>query len=100
MMTDEEYRRLLTALVGKHLRIPPSGPDFSLQGLQADLDRISAASRHLMALRHEGDTEQLNRVVGNLEEIRPVLLAKQYMTACGILDALDDAPDLVLGELR
>jgi hypothetical protein len=41
----------------------------------------------------------LNRLVNELED-SPVRRAVEQMEVSGILDALDDAPDLVLGELR
>lgn len=115
-MTDEEYLRFLTALAGKHLRYPrpslPFIPYFGqLDELRAALDRVSGTLRLLKVVKDPEDPALPDYLIKNLRDFRayeedaglrysPVRIAVDQMEAVGILDALDDAPDLVLGELR
>jgi hypothetical protein len=103
-MTDEEYLHFLTALAGKHLRNPLR---VDLIEPRFVLDRVSGTSHFLKAVMHHDDPALLNGLINALEglsfrdvEYSPVNITVTYMETSGILDALDDAPDLVLGELR
>jgi hypothetical protein len=108
-MTDEEYLRLLNALGSKHLCYPQSlqfptptprsydrGP---MEELHSMLGHVSDTLRLLKSMKGRDDPGLLDRLLHNLA-LSPVRMATTAMEASGILDALDDAPDLVLGELR
>lgn len=95
-MTDEEYLHFLTALAGKHLRYPQP---HQAADLRKALDHVSGTFHLLKVVKDREDTVLLNHLIDDLED-SPVRKAKEGMEASGILDALDDAHDVVLGELR
>jgi hypothetical protein len=95
-MTDEEYLQFLTALAGKHLRYPQQ---HNTADIRRVLDHVSGTLHLIKVVKDREDSDLLNRLVDDLED-SPVRRAKERMEASGILDALDDAPDVILGELR
>src|SRR5262245_8082047 len=97
-MTDEEYVRFLTALAQKHLR--PKSPELVQGNAEANLPRFSKASRLLKIVWDHDDPVLLKHLVGELQGLRPIKLAAYNMKESGMLDALDEAPKVTLGELR
>jgi hypothetical protein len=101
-MTDEEYKHFLTALAGKHFK--NRLPLINLDNVRMELARASEASLLLKMMRNSIDpnTSQhfYSPLFQRLQQDSPVKKAVEQMDAAGILDALDDAPSLVLGELR
>jgi hypothetical protein len=91
-MTDKEYQHFLTALARKHLRCPPSQQHF-------DVTPVRRALLTLKLLRDSDDWALMNSALNDLRQ-SPVTLCTELMDGSGILDALDDAHELVLGELR
>lgn len=96
-MTDDEYLHFLTALAGKHLRYPQP---HQAADLRRALDHVSGTLHLLKVVKDREDIILLGRLVDDLLEHSPVGKTKEAMEASGILDALDDAHDVVLGELR
>ena len=101
-MTDEEYLNLLTALAKKHLRLSGRQSHMSDEALRLYriLEHVSGTMHLLKVLRDRDDSILLERLVEELKEHSPVRTATDLLEAWGILDALDDAPGLVLSELR
>jgi hypothetical protein len=106
-MTDDEYQRFLSALAAKHrnyLKVSPDSPPGTknidpLQGLRTAIDEISSAAHLFKIVRTREEPDLAVRFVADVKA-SPVRRATRYMEASGILDALDDAPSLILGELR
>jgi hypothetical protein len=102
-MTDEEYSRFLTALAQKHLRYRPSqGPSpylHDIANLHQTLETLSQASRLLKVMRDNFDLALIDNLHRYLEPL-PVGETVLHMENSGVLDALDEAHDLVFGELR
>jgi hypothetical protein len=92
-MTDDEYQYFLTALARKHLRYGPLQQAFDVAVLRSTL-------LTLKLMKESGDSALINSVVKNLTASQPVNTSTGLMESSGILDALDDAHEIVLGELR
>jgi hypothetical protein len=99
-MTEEEYREFLTALATKYLRVSrlDLGPDGSV--LQHDIDRLSATARFVRLVDERSDNATLLRECA--EELRSIRVDHivGVMDRAGILDALEEAPDITFQNLR
>jgi hypothetical protein len=102
-ITDEEYRELLVALAVKHLRADALLGN--VDRLRSELNRLIWISKLNEAVRgippqqqfHE--PELLAPLVQQLLE-SPVPTVISVMEEVGMMDALDEAPELVFGNLR
>lgn len=103
-MNDEEYRQFLSALARQHVstrrwrrHFGPMGVD---EHLQHEIDRLSSTARLVKAAAERPEKQDLLDVVAN--ELRNTYLGQvtQAMEESGVLDALDEAPDITFPNLR
>jgi hypothetical protein len=107
-MTDEEYRKYLEALARKHVKpgqLYKSRPDsVTVEQLAYDIERLSSANRLLRAVRERSDNpvllNELSRDLRKLHENRVANDVIDAMEAIGMLDALDEAPEVTFENLR
>ncbi len=106
MMTDEEYKRFLTALAAKHLRPRAIGDFKDIESLQYSMSNMTRVSRRVQDAREEQSHEKPRYESISLEELanelRKTPLSDGFaaMYRVGIVDALDDATDAVFSNLR
>ncbi|HKD84612.1 MAG TPA: hypothetical protein VKB58_07680 [Terriglobales bacterium] len=102
-MTDEEYRDYLVALAQKHLKAAWFQNRASVEGsLGPAIEQLSSTARFTkMALERRDDpamtqtlSQELRTNAGNCKVVI------QHMRDSGILDALDEAPEITFGEIR
>jgi len=105
-MTDDEYRRFLSALATKHLRalradFPPRRFQYE-HDLADRLDAVTSLTRLVNAAASDRrqDGELIGLVKRRLHEESPIERAGDLMEAVGMLDALEEAPSVVFGEFR
>jgi hypothetical protein len=107
-MTNKEYQRLLRALAAKHLAVRtdrpgpyPSGDPLYLlnkqAGLRKDLKEISDIARQFNAIDRHDDLDRLRR---QLSQTSPIEQTKEALEDTGILNALEDAGQVVFREMR
>jgi hypothetical protein len=103
-MTDEEYREFLSALARRHVstkrwrrHFGPMGVD---EHLRYEIERLGSAARLVKVASERADKQELLDVVAN--ELRNTYLGPvaQAMDESGVLDALDEAPDITFPNLR
>jgi hypothetical protein len=107
-MTDDEYREYLLALARKHLnpgqlyKVRPEGR--AVEQLAYDIERLSSANRLLRAVRERSDNPVLlNELSQDLRKLHQSQVANNVinaMEAIGMLDALDEAPQVTFENLR
>lgn len=90
-MTDDEYRSFLSALTRKHRKYTQ---------LYFDVAALRSTVLALKVLRERDDPGLMNIVTSELKISQPVNACTGLMEQSGILDALDDGNEIVLGELR
>lgn len=102
-MTDEEYREFLSALARKHLRERRWRRHFGPDGgehLRYEIDRAASTARFVkVAMDRVGDQELLNLLAKELSHTY-VSNITHAMEESGVLDALEEAPDITFRELR
>lgn len=101
-MTDDEYREYLVALARKHLKpgqlynLRPAGG--AVEQLAQDIERLSSTNRLLRVVRERSDNPMLlNELSQDLRRLHETGVADDVVTAMdktGILDALDEAPEI------
>src|SRR5260370_1534818 len=106
MMTDEEYKKFLTALAAKYVRPGAMRDDKDVESLQNSMRNISRVSRHVQELREDSYRMRGRDGAHALEELALQLsktpLSDWFyaMDRVGIADALEDATDAVFSNLR
>lgn len=106
MMTDEEYKKFLTALAAKYISLRETRDPELFDGLQNSMRNMTRVSRQVQDLRDEPLDKRLRggsfppkELINQLRET-PVYDGFASMDRVGILDALDDATDAVFSNLR
>lgn len=103
-MTDEEYREFLSALARRHVstrrwreHFGPMGAD---EHLGHEIDRLASTARFVKAVSDRADEQELLDVLA--KELRNTYLGRvtQAMEQSGVLDALDEVPDITFPNLR
>ena len=100
-MTDDEYREYLSALAEKYLRVTNLGHFHGLKGeLGYEIERVSSTARLAKAVEeHTGDPALVNSLASALSNTYVDSIV-QAMDRSGVLAALDESPEISLGELR
>jgi hypothetical protein len=95
-MTDEEYREWLTALARKHIQLGK----LSRQSLEATFKRLSSAARVVNVARDSTDRPNLAKELTG--ELRNIGIGEviSALDDTGVLDALDELPEVTFGQLR
>lgn len=96
-MSDDEYLEWLKALAQKHLR-HLAGAD--AENLTYEMERLTAIARLARAVADRSENEMLIR--GLIKELNDADLESvvRYMEIAGVLSAIDELPEVTLGELR
>lgn len=111
-MTDSEYKELLVALSKKYLRTRMPGNE--MEESRQHVDRLMSTSSHLHAVHDRAEKGDFYQVYGQQLNIYQALgneiqhnatpsaryLSNNTLYNSGILQALDDSPQLVLANLR
>jgi hypothetical protein len=100
MMTDEEYKKFLTALAAKHVRPGAIGDSKDIENLQNSMRNMTRVSRRVQDAREEQFHEKFLEELAH--ELRQTPLSDGFaaMDRIGVLEALDDATDAVFSNLR
>jgi hypothetical protein len=101
-MTDEEYREYLNALASKYLKVTRLMHHFHgpMGELGHEIDRLSSTARLAKVVsEHIEDPALVGSLASKLSNTYVEGIV-QAMDRAGVLDALDDSPDISLGELR
>jgi hypothetical protein len=98
-MTDDDYAELLNALAAKQLKWYRVDPLYVVD-IRHELERVTGCAHILKAVaRRLGDEALLAKLAAELER-SPLEIASLLMEEAGILDALDEAPNLIFRECR
>jgi hypothetical protein len=97
-MTDVEYNRFLAALAGKHLRL--SGQPLPNYQPQLELNQLAQTNRLLKAVQCRPEDQELSAKLGQDLQRQPLERVRLLMDQAGMLDAIDDAPEILLREFR
>ena len=101
-MTDDEYRQFLAALARKHVQarwrrhLGPDGGEY----LRYEIDRIGSTARLVKVASERVGEQALIEIVAKEIKHSYVSQVAHAMEEAGVLRALEEAPDLVFGELR
>jgi hypothetical protein len=101
-MTDDEYREYLSALAAKYLRAANLTRHFHgpMGELGYEIDRLSSTARLAKVVaEHTGDPALVGSLASKLSNTYAENIA-QAMDRSGVLAALDDSPEISLGQLR
>jgi hypothetical protein len=100
-MTDEEYRNLLSAIGRKHLR--PMGGRRGRLGddeLRYTMERLASLARlNRVVAERPNSKELLNELAVELHNA-PLSQAVRLMEQAGVMNALEEAPELIFQNLR
>lgn len=98
-MTDEEYREFLSALARKHFR-PPISRLRERPDAEFVVKRMASTARLNQAVAERSDLAELRHALA--EELRrsPVKMALEVLERTGVVEALEEVPDLVFANLR
>lgn len=102
-MTDEEYLEFLAALARRHVNTIRWRRHFGPKGdghLQYEIDRLSSTARLVKTASDRADNQELADIVA--KELRNTYVGSivQSMEQSGVLDALDEAPDVTFPNFR
>jgi hypothetical protein len=102
-MTDDEYREYLAALASKYLRtsalyhlVPDSPWDY----LNNEIERLSSTARFVTAVSDRSRNSAVVKALADELRSRNVDSIIGAMQHTGVLDALDEAPDITFANLR
>jgi hypothetical protein len=95
-MSDEEYLAWLAALARKHLLLGK----LTRPTVERAVERLSSAARFAKVVRDRIDSSQLVKELA--EELREVNVNQvvDALDNTGVLDALDELPEVTFGQLR
>jgi hypothetical protein len=95
-MTDDEYKKLLSALARKHLQ-----PNAPIAGdLQRNIEELSRAARLNQVVADDPESTELSHALARRLREAPVQRTVHLMEQAGIVAALDDVPEVVFRNLR
>ena len=103
-MRDEEYQDFLSALARKYLHPSALGepaPTISrAQSLEREAERLAAVARLVTAVGDYPNDGAFRAALGQALQATEIGDVIRTMDDVGVLDALDEAPDVVFGQLR
>jgi hypothetical protein len=100
-MTDEEYREYLSALARIHMRpfrrrhMHPEGDELAYA-----ITKLSSTAKLARAVAERSDNPEMVNALGKELDSWYVEHVVREMRESGVLDALDEAPDITFAELR